>query len=65
MQEMQEKWVQSPGQENPLEKEMDPVFLPEKCYGERSLVGYRPQGCKDMAEHVRMVSFCTSCYMFF
>ena len=65
MQEMQEKWVQSLGQENPLEKEMTLVFFPEKCYGARSLVGYSPQGCKDMAEHACMLSFFTSCYMFF
>ena len=24
-----------------------PVFLPGKCYGQRSLVGYSPRGCKE------------------
>ena len=37
-------WVQSLGQEDPLEKEMapTPVFLPGESYGHRSLVGYSP-----------------------
>ena len=45
---MQETWVQSPGQEDSLEKEMatTPLFLPEKYHGQRSLVGYSPRGCK-------------------
>ena len=32
------------GWEDPLEKEMapTPVFVPGKCHGQRSLVGYRP-----------------------
>ena len=40
---MQETWVQSLGQEDPLEKEMQPtpVFLPGKFHGQRRLVGYR------------------------
>ena len=40
--------VQSLGQEDPLEKEMQPtpVFLPGKSHGQRSLVGYSPWGCK-------------------
>ena len=35
-----------PGQEDLLEKEMatTPIFLPEKSYGQRSLVGYSPWG---------------------
>ena len=42
MQETQEIQVQSLGQEDPLEKEMQPtpVFLPEKSHGQRSLEGY-------------------------
>ena len=46
MQEMQETWVQSLHQEDPLEKEMAMYFriLAEKTHGERSLVGYSPQG---------------------
>ena len=51
---MQETWVLSLGQENPLEKGMalTPVFLPGKFHGQRSLVGYSPWGCKklDMTE---------------
>ena len=45
----QEMWVQSLGQEDPLEKEMQPasVFLPVKPHGQRSLVGYCPKGHKE------------------
>ena len=40
--------VQSLGQEDPLEEEMQPtpVFLPGKFHRPRSLVGYSPWGCK-------------------
>ena len=46
---MQETWVQSLGREDLLEKEMQttPGFLPGKSHGWRSLVGYRPWGCKE------------------
>ena len=46
---MQETWVQSLGREDLLEKEMQttPGFLPWKSHGWRSLVGYRPWGCKE------------------
>ena len=46
MQEVQETWVQSLGQEDPVEKEWlpSPVFLPRKSHGQRSLVGYSPWG---------------------
>ena len=38
---MQETWVQSLGQEGPLEKRKPtPVFLSGKFHGQRSLVGY-------------------------
>ena len=51
---MRETKVQSPGQEDPLEKEWQPtsVFLPRKFHGWRSLVGYSPLGGKksDMTE---------------
>ena len=51
---MQETQVQSPGQEDPLEKgtATTPVFLPENSHGQRSLVGYSLIGCKesDMTE---------------
>ena len=50
----QEIWVQSLGQEDPLEKEWQPtaVFLLGEFHGQRSLVGYSPWGCKqsDMTE---------------
>ena len=44
MQEMQETWVQSLGQEDPLEKEMatHSSILAWEIYGQRSLVGYGP-----------------------
>ena len=51
---LQETWVQSLGQEHPLEKRMatTPAFLPGEFHGQRSLAGYSPQGCKesDMTE---------------
>ena len=49
---IQETWVQFLGQEDPLVKEMapTPVFLPEKCRGQRGLVAYSPQGCKELHE---------------
>ena len=49
--------VQFLGQEDPLEQEMATiVFLPEKCHGQRSLVGYSPLGCKesDTTEQLNM-----------
>ena len=41
---MQETWVQSLGQEDPLEKGMatHSRILPEEFQGQRSLVGYNP-----------------------
>ena len=43
---MQETRVRSLGQEDPLEKEMQPtpVFLPGESHGWRSLVGCSPWG---------------------
>ena len=43
---MQETWVQSLGQEDPLERKWQPTpgFLPGKSHGQRSLVGYSLQG---------------------
>ena len=45
---MQEKLVRSPGQEDPLEKEMAtiPIFLPGKSDGQASLTDYSPWGHK-------------------
>jgi len=47
---MQEMWVQSLGQEDSLEEEMEPisVLLPGRFHGQRSLVGYRQWGCKKL-----------------
>ena len=51
---MQEMWVQSLGQEDPLENEMatHPSILAWIIYGRRHLVGYSPGRCKetDMTE---------------
>ena len=43
---VQETWVQSLGQEDPLEKETatHSVFLSGKFYGQRSPIGYSPWG---------------------
>ena len=46
---LQEAYVQPQGLEYLLEKKMaifTPVFLPGKSHEQRSLVGYRPWGCK-------------------
>ncbi|KAI4548571.1 hypothetical protein MG293_000901 [Ovis ammon polii] len=45
---MQEMWVHSQGQEDPLEKKMatTPVLLPGKSHGERKLADYSPWGRK-------------------
>ena len=47
---MQETWVRSLGQEDPLKKEMQPipVLLPGKSHGQRSLAVYSPQGLKEL-----------------
>ena len=47
---MQEIQVQSLGQEDPLEKEVQStsMFLPGKSHGQRSLVGYSPWGPKEL-----------------
>ena len=41
---MQDTWVWSMGQEDPLEKIMGttPVLLPGESHGQKSLAGYRP-----------------------
>ena len=56
---MRETWVPSLGWKDPLEKGMatHSVFLPGESYGQRSLVGYSPWGCKEsdtteMTEHI-------------
>ena len=49
IQDLQEMWVRSLGQEGPLEEEMQPtpVFLPGKFHGQRSLAGYSPKCHKE------------------
>ena len=53
---MQEIWIQSLGQEDPLEREWlpTPIFLPGEFHRQRSLVGYSPWGGResDMTEAV-------------
>ena len=45
---MRETWVQSLGQEDsPGEGNGNPLFLPGKSHGQRSLVGYSPRGRKE------------------
>ena len=47
---IQETRVQSLGLQGPLERrkwQLIPVFLPGKCHGWRSLVGYSPWGHKE------------------
>ena len=44
-------WVQSLGQEDPLEEGMatpSPLFLPGESHGQRSLAGYSPWGQKEL-----------------
>ena len=47
---VQERKVHSLGQEDPLEKEIQPTpaFLPGKSHGQRSFACYRPCGCKEL-----------------
>ena len=46
---MKETLVQPLGQEDPLEKGMQPtpVFLPRESFGQRSLAGCDPWGCRE------------------
>ena len=46
---MQEIWVPSLGQEDPLRRKQQPtlVFMPGNSHGPRSLAGYSPWGCKE------------------
>ena len=48
----QEEWVQSLGQEDPLEKEMatHPSILAWRIHGQRSLVGYSPGVAKSWTQ---------------
>ena len=53
---VQEMLVRSLGQEDLLEKErlLTPIFLPEKFYGQRSLMGYSPWSCKRVRQDLVM-----------
>ena len=62
MQETEEMWVQSLGQEDLLEKEMatHSSVLPGKSHGQRSLEGFSPWGHKEsdmteVTEHTQAV----------
>ena len=63
---MQATRVQSLGWEDPLEKEMTPVFLSGESHRQRSLVGYSPWGCKesDTIEqlHFHLFYKCNKCF---
>ena len=45
----QETWIRPLGQEDPLEKGMqpNPVFMPGESDGQRSLAGYSPWGRRE------------------
>ena len=47
---MQEMRARSLDREDPRRKKWQPtpVFLPGKSYGQRSLAGYSPKGCKEL-----------------
>ena len=48
----QETWVQTLGQEEPLEEEMaaHSIFLPGNIHGQRNLVGYSPEVTKSQTQ---------------
>ena len=56
---VQETWVRSLGQEDPLEErawQLTPVFLPGESHGQRRLEGHSPWGCKDLDTTELMLS---------
>ena len=62
---MQETWVRSLGQEDPLEEEMathSGMLVLKKSHGQRSLAGYSPWGHKesDTTEQLTLSHFTTS-----
>ena len=50
MQETQEKWVQFPGREDPLEEEVatHSRILARESHGQRALVGHSPRGHREL-----------------
>ena len=62
---MQEAWIWSLGQEDPLEKRMLPIpLLPGESHGQRSLVGYSPwrHEQSDMTERLTLSLFSNENY---
>ena len=57
---VQETWVQSLGQKDPLEKGMatHSSILAWRIHGQRSLVGYHPQGRKELNTMERLTHTC-------
>ena len=66
---MQETWVRSLGQEDPLEKEMatHSSTLARKSHGQRRLAGYSPWGRKesDMIDDFTLMHVLLSSVFFF
>ena len=64
---VQETWVRSLGQEDPLEErawQLTPVFLPGEFHRERSLAGCSPWGCKESdttEQHCTCKVICLAC----
>ena len=60
---IQETWVPSLGQEDPLQKRMATslVFLPGEFHGLRSLVGYSPWGSKELNMTVQLTLSLSLC----
>ena len=50
--EMWDTQVRSLGREDPWRREWQPtpIFLPGEFYGQRSLAGYSPLGCKSQTQ---------------
>ena len=63
---MQETQVQSLGWKDPLRSKWQPtlVFLPGESHGQRSLVGYSPQGLKE-SDATERLHFFLSFFEFF
>ena len=63
---MQETWVQSMGCEDPLENEqlLTLVFWPGKSHEQRSLMGYRPWGCKESGTTEQLSLSCEILYYY-
>ena len=68
---MQEIWVPSLGQEDPLERALHPtpVFFPGISYGQKCMVGYSPRGHKKSTQlsnihiHTHLLSMSQKTYV--